>query len=76
MVDIRRRDRPRLHRRRESSFTGRQPPIPWEIPFMPARFVWFRAAVSVPFSVPGGGDRDGDREAVKAPKVDSGNVII
>jgi uncharacterized membrane protein YraQ (UPF0718 family) len=21
----------------------------WEIPFMPARFVWFRAAVSVPF---------------------------
>ena len=20
----------------------------WEIPFMPARFVWFRAAVSVP----------------------------
>jgi hypothetical protein len=23
--------------------------ILWEIPFMPARFVWFRAAVSVPF---------------------------
>ena len=23
--------------------------IPWEIPFMPARFVWFRAAVSLPF---------------------------
>ena len=21
----------------------------WEIPFMPARFVWFRAAVSIPF---------------------------
>ncbi len=21
----------------------------WEIPFMPARFVWFRCAVSVPF---------------------------
>jgi|tagenome__1003787_1003787.scaffolds.fasta_scaffold19330571_2 hypothetical protein len=21
----------------------------WEIPFMPARFVWFRAAVSLPF---------------------------
>jgi hypothetical protein len=21
----------------------------WEIPFMPAKFVWFRAAVSVPF---------------------------
>jgi hypothetical protein len=35
-----------------------------EIPFMPARFVWFRAAVSLPFSVPCGGDRDGDREAV------------
>ena len=24
--------------------------ILWEIPFMPARFVWFRAAVSLPFS--------------------------
>jgi len=23
--------------------------ILWEIPFMPARFVWFRAAVSIPF---------------------------
>ena len=23
--------------------------ILWEIPFMPARFVWFRAAVSLPF---------------------------
>ena len=23
--------------------------ILWEVPFMPARFVWFRAAVSVPF---------------------------
>jgi len=23
--------------------------IIWEIPFMPARFVWFRAAVSIPF---------------------------
>jgi hypothetical protein len=23
--------------------------ILWEIPFMPVRFVWFRAAVSVPF---------------------------
>jgi len=23
--------------------------ILWEIPFMPAPFVWFRAAVSVPF---------------------------
>jgi hypothetical protein len=23
--------------------------ILWEIPFMPARFVWFRCAVSVPF---------------------------
>ena len=23
--------------------------IIWEIPFMPARFVWFRAAVSLPF---------------------------
>ena len=23
--------------------------ILWEIPFMPAKFVWFRAAVSVPF---------------------------
>ena len=22
--------------------------VAWEIPFMPARFVWFRAAVSVP----------------------------
>ena len=21
----------------------------WEIPFMPARFVWFRAAVTLPF---------------------------
>jgi hypothetical protein len=23
--------------------------ILWEIPFVPARFVWFRAAVSLPF---------------------------
>ena len=23
--------------------------ILWEIPFMPAKFVWFRAAVSLPF---------------------------
>jgi hypothetical protein len=23
--------------------------ILWEVPFMPARFVWFRAAVSLPF---------------------------
>jgi hypothetical protein len=23
--------------------------ILWEIPFMPARFVWFRAMVSLPF---------------------------
>jgi hypothetical protein len=23
--------------------------LPWEIPFMPPRFVWFRAAVSLPF---------------------------
>jgi hypothetical protein len=37
--------------------------ILWEIPFMPARFFWFRAAVSVPVS--GRGDRDGDREAVR-----------
>jgi len=34
--------------------------ILWEIPFMPARFVWFRA-----ISVSGGGNRDGDRTAVR-----------
>ena len=39
--------------------------ILWEIPFMPARFVWFRAAVSLPFPVPGGGHGDGDREALR-----------
>ena len=26
--------------------------ILWEIPFMPAKFVWFRCAVSVPFPLP------------------------
>ena len=38
----------------------------WEIPFMPARFVWFRAAVSRPVSLPGRGHRDGDREALRS----------
>ena len=36
----------------------------WEIPFMPAKFVWFRAAVSLPFPVPGRRHRHGDRQAL------------
>ncbi len=36
----------------------------WEIPFMPARFVWFRAGGLAAVPVPGGGHRDGDREAL------------
>lgn len=36
--------------------------ILWEIPFMPARFVWFRAAVSLPFPFLAAGDCDGDRQ--------------
>jgi hypothetical protein len=38
--------------------------ILWEIPFMPARFVWFRGGLAA-VSVPGGCHRDGDREAVE-----------
>ena len=37
----------------------------WEIPFMPARFVWFRAAVSLPFPFLAAGHRDGDRKALR-----------
>jgi hypothetical protein len=39
--------------------------ILWEIPFMPARFVWFRAAVSLPFPF-----------LAAAVSVDTGYVII
>ena len=38
--------------------------ILWEIPFMPARFVWFRAAVSVPFPFLAAAIAMADREAV------------
>ena len=38
--------------------------ILWEVPFMPARFVLVSRGGVAAVSVPGGGDRDGDREAV------------
>ncbi len=38
--------------------------ILWEIPFMPARFVWFRAAVSLPFPFLAAAIAMADREAV------------
>ncbi len=43
--------------------------ILWEIPFMPARFVWFRAAVSLPFPFLAAAIADGDRAELvyKAP---------
>jgi hypothetical protein len=51
----------------------------WEIPFMPARFVWFRAAVSLPFPFLAAAIRDGDRKAVipgRGAQVDVRYVII
>ena len=42
--------------------------ILWEIPFMPARFVWFRAAVSVPFPFLAAAIAMADREALSPRK--------
>jgi hypothetical protein len=38
--------------------------ILWEIPFMPARFAWFRAAMSLPLPFLAAAIAMGDREAV------------
>ena len=50
----------------------------WEIPFMPARFVWFRAAVSLPFPFLAAAHRHG-RVRGRHPLVfstEASNVII
>lgn len=51
--------------------------IPWEIPSLPARFVWGPVCRLAAAPVPGRGDRHGDHpREVRRPSVDRGNVII